>query len=104
MTRILKKSLPIVIVCLAARQACAAEQPSVRALVQLSESFEALVEQVSPSVVQVVVTGYAATDRGAPNQPDVVMGRQRSVGSGVVVDAAGYIVTNAHVVKGARRL
>jgi len=33
-----------------------------------------------------------------------VIGRQRAIGSGVIVDPQGYIVTNAHVVKGAQQI
>jgi S1-C subfamily serine protease len=49
---------------------------------------EAVVVKVRPAVVQVNV----ATPRG------------RGLGSGVIIDRRGYIVTNNHVVEGARRL
>jgi len=81
-----------------------ASASSVNPLVQLSGSIEALVKQVSPTVVQVVVAAYTTVDQGNRAQADLVMGRQRSIGSGVVIDAGGYIVTNGHVVDGARAI
>ena len=71
---------------------------------QLSSSVEALVRRVSPSVVQVVVMGYAPVGEGARGDTGIVVGRQRSIGSGVLVDPEGYIVTNAHVVKAAQQV
>ena len=71
---------------------------------QLSGSVEALVRRVSPSVVQVIVTAYTTIDQGEGGEIDLVMGRQHSVASGVVIDEEGYIITNAHVVKDARRV
>ena len=76
-------------------------QPS---LSQLSLSIESLVTRVSPSVVQVLVTGYGPIQSGNERDADMVLGRQRSMGSGVIIDAAGLIVTNAHVVAGAQRV
>ena len=74
------------------------------ALHQLNDSVEALVQRVSPSVVQVLVSGYGSTEDLGQGQMSVVIGKQRVIGSGVVVDAEGYIVTNAHVVKGAEKI
>ncbi|HXW93830.1 MAG TPA: trypsin-like peptidase domain-containing protein [Terriglobales bacterium] len=72
-------------------------------LKELNASLEALVERISPAVVQIQVTGYGAVEEGIHRQTAVVA-RQHAIGSGVIVDANGYIITNAHVVEGARRI
>src|ERR1700722_8895403 len=77
---------------------------SADALHQLNDSVEALVQRVSPSVVQILVSGYGSTEDSGQGQMSVVIGRQRVIGSGVIVDPEGYIVTNAHVVKGAEKI
>jgi len=74
------------------------------ALHQLNSSLEELVKRVSPSVVQVRVTGLGPTEEGTGSEAALVIGRLRSVGSGVIVDPEGYILTNAHVLRGAQRV
>ena len=69
-----------------------------------NESVDALVRRVSPSVVQIMVTGFGAVTEGEHGNAGVVIGRQKAIGSGFVIDAGGYILTNAHVVKGAQRV
>ncbi|HNX51769.1 MAG TPA: trypsin-like peptidase domain-containing protein, partial [Thermoanaerobaculaceae bacterium] len=74
------------------------ETPS-ESLAALSASFEALAQRVAPSVVEIFTNGYTV----GPGQPNV-LARQQGSGSGVVLDTEGHIVTNAHVVAGARRI
>ena len=72
-------------------------------LVELSGAIRRLTNRVSPAVVEIVVTGYTATNDRAGQTANQIS-RQRSSGSGVLVDTAGYIMTNAHVVQGAVRI
>ena len=70
---------------------------------QFSESLDELTARVSPAIVQVLVTGYGPLE-GKEKSDASLFGRQHSLGSGVIVDPSGYIITNAHVVKGAQRV
>jgi serine protease Do len=72
-------------------------------LTDFDTSIEALVRAVDPSVVQVFTTGIAPLTGIVADQSSLVT-TQRASGSGVIVDADGYIVTNAHVVRGASRI
>ena len=80
------------------------KRPSLTALDQFSEAVQTLSAQIAPSVVQVLVTRYAPREESANGRTGFVLGRQQGVGSGVVVDSGGYIVTNAHVIAGAQRI
>src|SRR5262252_2784219 len=68
----------------------------------LSDSLESTARAVSPSVVEIFTTSYLPGDRVVPKAGDLVS-TQRASGSGVILDSEGFIVTNAHVVRGAYR-
>jgi serine protease Do len=75
-----------------------------QSLRQLDTSLVALTDRVSPAVVQIMVDGYGPSyeERIRNNVSNVA--HQRTIGSGVIVDSEGYVLTNAHVVEGAQRI
>src|SRR5271155_5890441 len=78
-------------------------QQKVDSLEGLSSSLEVLARRVNRSVVKIVTTGFGISEDSDSNNASLLT-RQRATGSGVVLTADGFIVTNAHVIQGARRI
>ncbi len=70
-----------------------------------SESVQQLSNTVTKSVVQVLTMGFGLTNTTNKDDDDTAyLEAQRSIGAGVVLSPDGYIVTNAHVIEGARQI
>ena len=91
----------VLIIILPARAQADKSATEQGALARLSQSLEELAQRVGPSVVQVFATSFSPIE-GRELLSATDLSKQHAVGSGVVLDSAGYIVTNAHVVERAR--
>src|SRR6266699_147910 len=92
--------------------------------VQLSNSFASIVNRVEPAVVNISTTQVLERkrsrrrsqpydqedpfqdffDRFFDGRPDATPQAERSLGSGVIVDKRGYILTNNHVIENATKI
>jgi len=73
------------------------------ALVEFSSALERLAATVAPAVVQVQVSAWCSS-ASVDSDDAATLKSCRVVGSGVIVDPSGYIITNEHVVRNARRI
>jgi len=76
--------------------------PKASVLQDFDEALEQVAERAMRSVVEIDVTGYRTPEHDDSNSQFLQL--QRSLGSGVIVDPTGYIITNNHVVDGAIRI
>lgn len=84
----------------------AQEKPShAQDLLNLSDAFAEIAQKVNPSVVNIACTGIEKSEpsddeeEDAPDPED-----QYGFGSGVIIDASGYILTSNHVIDSAGKI
>ena len=97
---ILEVTLLLTLLSQSLRAQIGAKEAPLTRLAELSRSIEDLSDQVSSAVVQVFASGFRVNPESGPSDPGLVS-KTRNVGSGVVMDSEGHVLTNAHVIAGA---
>jgi serine protease Do len=87
-----------------APQPAPAPAQRIDSLRDVSLQLESLSRRVHRAVVQIFSSGYSLNGEEEGGRNTAVVTRQRATGSGVVLSADGYIVTNSHVVSNARTI
>jgi serine protease Do len=82
----------------------AVEEKRIDALHGLSQQLEALSHRVGQAVVQIYASGYRLSAPDETRTEAAAITRERDTGSGAILTADGYIITNNHVVANARRV
>jgi len=94
------------VICLAAglfTTPVAAQSDKEWDLTSFSNEIKSLTQAVSPAVVQIYTSSFGALMGSLP-QGAALFGKQVATGSGIILDSSGYILTNNHVVAGAKRV
>jgi serine protease Do len=75
-------------------------------LEKLNRSVQGIVTRVAPAIVRIDVVGYSRSDENDAKEKSEthLVTKKESLASGIILDSDGYIVTNAHVLAGARRV
>ncbi len=80
-----------------------APQASSPILQMYDQALDQVAERAMRTVVEINVTSYGVPEHGQDGDTQSLR-RERALGSGVIVDPDGYIITNNHVVAGAFRI
>jgi serine protease Do len=80
-----------------------APQASSPILQMYDQALDQVAERAMRTVVEINVTSYGVPEHGQDGDTQSLR-RERALGSGVIVDPDGYIITNNHVVAGALRI
>jgi serine protease Do len=88
------------------QSSASSQSHSLDLLRQLDGSLIALTSRVTPAVVQIEVTGIGPARKKSNEDGEglAILAEEHAIGSGVILDPQGYIVTNAHVVERADRI